>query len=90
MELQKISGVVNQVTNVLNTFGNSNMDTFVHQMSFQHKTLQQSFTKLCMKWIEHCASDEYKFDGRNQHSHELCKEIVEKMDCKLSDKLPCI
>jgi hypothetical protein len=90
MDLQQITDTVNKVTDVLNTFGDSNMNTFVHQMSFQHRTLQQSFTKLCMKWIEHCASDEYKFDGRNQQSHELCKEICEKMETKLSNHLSCI
>jgi hypothetical protein len=46
-------------------------------MGKDHRTLQQSFTKLCLKWIEYVGSEEYHFDGRNQDSHETCKKLVE-------------
>jgi len=36
----------------------------------------QSFTRLCFAWIEHCASEEYRHDGRNLASHEVAKEII--------------
>lgn len=47
-------------------------------MSTEHRTLQQSFTRLCIEWIKYVASDEYRFDGRNEENHKVCKEIVKK------------
>ena len=51
-------------------------DYFIDAMSKEHRTLQQSFTKLCMQWLEYVASDEYRTDGRNEASHELCKDLI--------------
>lgn len=95
MELEVIQKTVKDVTNIVNSFSDDSMKTFLKQMSFQHRTLQQSFTRLCLKWIELVASDEYRFDGRNQHSHEQCKKIVEAMKllnngCDLSETLPLV
>ena len=95
MELEEIQKVVEEVTDVVNSFGDDKMNTFIRQMTFQHRTLQQSFTRLCLKWIETVASDEYRYDGRNQHSHDLCKKVVETMKpvnsgCDLSKCLPLI
>lgn len=52
------------------------MDKFNAQMSREHRTLQQTFTKLCLTWIEHVASDQYRTDGRNEQSKQVCKELV--------------
>ena len=95
MKLNDIQETVKKVTDIVNTFNDDPMDTFIRQMTFQHRTLQQSFTKLCLKWIETVASDEYRFDGRNQHSHEQCQKIVEAMKplndgINLSNTLPCV
>lgn len=95
MDLKEIQEIVESVTDVVNTFGDGQTDTFIHQMSFQHKTLQQSFTRLCFKWIEAVASDEYKVDGRNQHSHEICKKVVSTMKplnngFEISKTIPCV
>ena len=46
---------------------------FVKAMSSQHRTFQQDFTRLAVAWLEACASDEYRFDGRNEGSHEVGK-----------------
>ena len=51
-------------------------DEFAEVMSRQHRTLQQSFTRLCLVWIEHLATNEH-FDDRNKASHEVAKDIVE-------------
>lgn len=53
-------------------------DYFIDAMSREHRTLQQSFTKLCLQWLEHVASDEYRYDGRNEDSHAICEELLEK------------
>ena len=87
--------VVNNVTDYLNSFGNKNKE-FIQEMNREHRTLQQNFTKLCMAWLENCASEEYRFDGRNEASHNVSKEMVEGFrDAKgtmsnPSEWLPCI
>ena len=87
--------VVINVTDYLNSFGNKNKE-FIQEMNREHRTLQQNFTKLCMEWLENCASEEYRFDGRNEASHNVSKEMVEGFrDPKgtmsnPSEWLPCI
>ena len=51
-------------------------ETFIKTMSNDHRTIQQSFTKFCFKWIEHCSKDDYRTDGRNENSHQISKEVV--------------
>lgn len=77
-----IEETVGNITDMVNKFS-FDQDAFNQAMSREHRTLQQSFTRLCLEWIKHCASEEYRYDLRNQGSHEIAKEIVEKMDNKL-------
>lgn len=77
-----------QMSNFVNNF-NSNHEEFISEMGKDHRTLQQSFTRLCFKWIEFVGSDDYRHDLRNQDSHKICKRIVEHFketnhDCKPS------
>ena len=53
---------------------------FVALMTRKHRTLQQSFTKLCMQWIEKVASPEYTYDGRNEASHKQCKRLLDNWE----------
>lgn len=66
-----------EMTDFVNTFSNDSRKEFVQAMSSEHRTLQQSFTRLCLEWIEHCASQDYRTDGRNESSHITCKAMVE-------------
>jgi len=66
---------VEEITDFVNTYSLEG-DRFNEAMSREHRTLQQSFTRLCLKWMEYVASDEYRFDGRNEDSHELCKDLI--------------
>ncbi len=68
--------LVEEFGNFVNTFGDKS-EEFNAAMSCQHRTLQQSFTKLCLKWLEHCASDEYRTDGRNEQSQKIARELLE-------------
>ena len=68
--------LTNEITNFLNTYGDKSPE-FNKAMSNEHRTLQQNFTRLCLAWIEHCASDEYRYDGRNEASHNTSKAILE-------------
>jgi hypothetical protein len=85
---------VQTVTDYVNSFSNKEKE-FIQEMSGEHRTLQQSFTKLCLAWLEHCASEDYHFDGRNEASHNVSKQIVENFKhehdgFKPSEYLPCI
>ena len=68
--------IVNEITDYVNSFSNKEQE-FCKAMSVEHRTLQQSFTKLCLSWLEHCASDEYRTDGRNEQSQKIAKELLD-------------
>lgn len=72
MEAKKLT---NEITNFLNTYGDKSKD-FNKAMSGEHRTLQQNFTRLCLGWIEHCASGDYYTDGRNEASKKTSKDIL--------------
>lgn len=68
-----------KVSEMLNSYSFS-YDGFCKAMTNQHRTLQQSFTRLCLKWLETCASEEYRYDGRNEASHKVAKKLLENND----------
>lgn len=86
---------VETVTDYLNSFS-SKEKAFIEEMNREHRTLQQSFTKLCLAWIENCAREDYPHDLRNEASHKVSKEVVEgfrqskKEITNPSEWLPCI
>jgi len=67
--------LTNLITNHLNTYGDKS-EAFNEAMSREHRTLQQNFTRLCLKWLEHVASDEYSTDGRNEQSKEIAQTLL--------------
>jgi hypothetical protein len=85
-----------EMTDFVNTFSSEPRKEFVQAMASEHRTLQQSFTRLCLEWIEHCASTDYRTDGRNESSHHICKAMIQAYKEKqqtlspLSDYLPYI
>ena len=72
----KAQNIAREMSNFVNSFS-SDHQGFITEMGKDHRTLQQSFTKLCLKWIEFVASDDYRHDLRNQDSHEICKKMIE-------------
>lgn len=89
MNVDKTREQVNQVTDMLNSF-TFDYDGFCKQMSKEHRTLQQSFTRLCIYWLCTCASDEYRYDGRNEASHLIAKAIIESQDADFIGSIPMI
>ena len=71
---QKAIEIAENITDYVNTF--SRRDEFNVAMSNQHRTLQQSFTRLCLRWLEHISKDEYRTDLRNQASKEIAQKII--------------
>jgi hypothetical protein len=73
---QKMQKLVSEITDAVNNFG-FDQELFNRLMSNEHRTLQQSFTRLCFAWIENVASEDYRTDGRNDISHIVCKSIID-------------
>lgn len=67
---------VETVSTMLNDFGFS-AKSFCESMTREHRTLQQSFTRLCIEWLQTCADAEYRYDGRNEASHTIAVEIAQ-------------
>jgi hypothetical protein len=65
------------IGNFVNSYG-CDMKGFVKQMAIEHRTLQQSFTRLCLEWFK-SLSENYKnkcFDDRNKASCETAYNIM--------------
>jgi hypothetical protein len=60
--------------------------SMAEKMSNDHPTLQQSFMKLCVKFIQKMA-EKTCYDGRNERSVKMAQKMVSAMD---DDYLPCI
>ena len=73
--MKETKELVREVSDYVNTFNNKEAE-FCQAMSCEHRTLQQSFTKLCLSWLEHVASPEYRTDGRNEQSQEIAKQLL--------------
>jgi hypothetical protein len=74
--MKQTKELVQEVTDYVNTYSNKG-EEFSQAMSREHRTLQQSFTRLCLSWLEHCASDEYHTDGRNEQSQKIARVLLD-------------
>ena len=72
----KAKNIANEMSNFVNSYS-SDHKGFIAEMGKDHRTLQQSFTKLCLKWIEFVGSEDYRHDLRNADSHNTCKAMIE-------------
>ena len=69
--------VASQVSSLLNSLGREGVKVFLEKMNRDHRTLQQSFTRLCVGWLElQATKKDGEFDLRNQASVELAKKFV--------------
>ena len=81
-----------QVTKVSEMLNNMTFDYegFCKEMTKEHRTLQQSFTRLCIQWLCTWASDEYRYDGRNEASHLISKALINSQDADFIGSIPFI
>ena len=75
-DYEQAEDVVQAITQYVNSYLPKE-NSFIAAMDTQHRTLQQSFTRLCIKWLEHVASIDYRYDERNRASHETAKKLIE-------------
>ncbi len=73
--------LVEKVTSYLNTsLDDAAITAFVDEMSCQHRTLQQNFTRMCAVWLEHLGTNvANQYDLRNEASVMLGREFIEKI-----------
>ena len=68
-----------------------NPKQLVEELATHHRTLQQGLTRLVVEWIEYLADlKDGEYDGRNQASVELAKQIVATGEWKKRKYLPHI
>lgn len=66
------------MSNFVNKMGHDNKE-FVEEMSREHRTLQQSFTGVCLAWIKYMAETD-RIDGRNEYSQKVCKKLLTNVE----------
>ena len=83
---QQTIKLVDDLTNFVNTMSMDQTD-FNRYMASQHRTLQQSFTRLCLGWLAHVAKDEYRTDDRNEDSKKTAQMISKLVEEKTGYQL---
>ena len=75
------------IENMVNSFSFKPAELCQYLAQNAHRTLQQSITNFALEWIKTVASDDYRYDGRNELSHIACKELINGREI---DRLPMI
>ena len=71
---------VEVITNQVNSTSHKPED-FIFHMKNQHRTLQQSFTRLCLNWLKYLSTlEENQYDLRNAESVRLSKIIIDALE----------
>ena len=76
------------ITTELNSFSFNHRD-FCEAMGREHRTLQQSFTRMCIHWLRYCSELEH-YDGRNEMSVRVGKIVAKALDDADIDNVPMI
>jgi hypothetical protein len=63
------------ITSHLNNFSRQPTEELVEALLWQHRMLQQSFSRFCLRWFERLAEAPYGHDLRNEASVRLAQEI---------------
>ena len=74
---QRDKDIVEEISNYVNSYS-SDYKEFAKLMSYEHRTLQQNFTKLCIAWLRELSETE-SYDLRNEASIEFAKSIKDKL-----------
>ncbi len=86
--MSDVKEVQHQVEGMLNSFSyRERINEFNELMLESHRTLQQSYTGLCLDWLQKLSVQKY-FDDRNKASIEIAKKIMKAIEDNIS--LPMI
>ena len=84
----KTKEVVEVIANHVNSTSHKPED-FIFHMKNQHRTLQQSFTRLCLNWLKYLSTlEENQYDLRNAESVRIAKVVINALGD--NDYLPLI
>ena len=87
---ERLQAVIKALSNYVNSMGHAPKD-FVTLFSREHRTLQQSFTGVCLAWLVHLSQlKEGWYDGRNEASVQIAKKLLKDIDIKYDLNLPFI
>lgn len=73
---ENTKATVRIISDFVNIMGHDNQ-MFCTEMTREHRTIQEEFTCLCIEWLKTCASDDYRYDLRNEYSHKVAKKLLE-------------
>ena len=77
-------GVARIMSSYVNTFSDGASESFVDEMSREHRTLQQNFTRLCVAWLHHLGRDIHGlYDDRNKASVMLGRAFIDNIPAEL-------
>lgn len=67
-----------KITDLVNYSGGQGQEAFLEQMSREHRTLQQSFTRMCLQWLEQVAERKGPqfLDARNEASQKIAEKLI--------------
>lgn len=71
---------VTALERMINSFSFAPKEVAQYFAQTAHRTIQQSLTRFCIEWLRVCASDDYGYDGRNEASHRVAKELIDGKD----------
>ena len=80
-QVELASKLASQISDYFNTYSTSERTKLlIEALGREHRTLQESFAGFVLSYIKHVSSPDYRYDGRNEYAHNICKYIVESWD----------
>ena len=74
------AGLAKLCTRAVNSFS-FKCRSFCKAMSLEHRTLQQSFTRLCIEWLRFCADlEDWQIDPRNEASVRVSRIVKDALE----------
>ena len=69
------SNIATSLTSVINIMG-FDPKKVAEELTRQHRTLQEDFTLICIEYLKIVASKDYRYDVRNELSHNAAMNLL--------------
>jgi len=85
---EKGKKLAREMSDLMNSSSGAGAEGFIEEMNKDHRTLQQSFTRFCLQWLENVAERQgpQNVDLRNKASQEVCENLMEGWKLYMSKK----
>lgn len=76
---EKGRNAAKEVSQIVNYSGGHGQEAFLDEMSRDHRTSQQSFTRMCLQWLEQVAERKGPqfTDLRNEYSQKIAEQLMQ-------------